>query len=616
MDQVLQKTGRPFLAALRDRLWWAVLWLFLGSCALGLLSLLYAAGPYGLPVCLSYLRHPWILFLNIAPVVVLTALLFCLYGRAWPAFLTGSVLVIGFSFGDYYMLKLRDDPLMFQDLESLKEGLAVSAQEHYDLWPDEKQLLGIACVVAGVLFFRFLARGRIVWRFRRRLALALVPAALLAGLFLLCQDRTLYDRKTVNNDAVNQWGATQIYLSRGFVYPFLHSVTANRMEKPAGYRDADAIAALGEFQDADIPAERRVSLVTLQLEAFSDLSRCGAAGVDWDRAYGTYHEILAESYHGQLLNNVFAGGTVNTERAFLTGFAQLKNFRSAANSYARYLAAQGYTVYGSHPSYQWFYNRKNINSFLGFPDYYFYENRYGDLAGNATAPDSVLLPDIFALFEDAAADGSPVFSFNVSYQGHGPYSDTEVHRGLHFTDGRYSQESSNILDNYLGSVQDTAENLRALLDAFNTRSEPVAVVVYGDHKPWLGNNGSVYEELGISLDPSEEAGLFHKYSTDYFLWGNDAARELLGADAFSGQGETISPNFLMNVVFERLGWQGNAWMQFTESIRREMPVLTTIGRLAWEGQYLSEAELPQEGKDVLQRFRLVQYYWENRADVK
>ena len=166
MDHVLQKTGRPFLSALRDRLWWAVLWLFLGSCALGLLSLLYAAGPYGLPVCLSYLRHPWILFLNIAPVVVLTALLFCLYGRAWPAFLTGSVIVIGFSFGDYYMLKLRDDPLMFQDLESLKEGLAVSAREHYDLWPDEKQLLGIACVVAGVLFFRFLARGRIVWRFR------------------------------------------------------------------------------------------------------------------------------------------------------------------------------------------------------------------------------------------------------------------------------------------------------------------------------------------------------------------------------------------------------------------------------------------------------------------
>ena len=521
--------------------------------------------------------------------------------------------MLGFSFGDYYMLKLRDDPLMFQDLLSLKEGLAVSAREHYDLWPDKKQLLGILCVTAWVLFLRFLARGRLRWRFRRRLALALAPMALLAGLFQLCQNETLYAVKTVNNDAVNQWGATQVYLSRGFVYPFLHSVTANRMEKPSGYRDADALAALREYEDQDIPADRKVSVVTLQLEAFSDLSRYGVEGVDWDAAYGAYHAILAESYHGQLLDNVFAGGTINTERAFLTGFAQLKNFRSATNSYARYLESQGYTVYGSHPSYQWFYNRKNINAFLGLPTYYFYDNRYGDLAGTATAPDEILFPDIFALYQDAAADGSPVFSFNVSYQGHGPYSDQEVYRGLHFTDGRFSQESANILDNYLGSVQDTAENLRALLDSFNTRPEPVVVVVYGDHKPWLGNNGSVYSELGIPLDTSDEAGLFGKYSTDYLLWGNAAARALLGEDTFSGEGGTISPNFLMNLVFERLGWQGNAWAQFTDAVRQKMPVITTIGRFAWQGRYLPESDLPQEAQDLLNRYRQVQYYYENRA---
>ena len=225
MDQVLSKdTLSP--PALRDRLWWSLLWLLLGSCALGLLCLLYAAGPYGIPVFLSYLRHPWIVFLNLAPGVLLSFLFLCLYGRPWPAFLTASVIVMGFSFGDYYMLKLRDDPLMFQDLLSLKEGLAVSAREHYDLWPDKKQLLGILCVTAWVLFLKFLARGRLRWRFRRRLALALAPMALLAGLFQLCQNETLYSVKTVNNDAVNQWGATQVYLSRGFVYPFLHSVTA------------------------------------------------------------------------------------------------------------------------------------------------------------------------------------------------------------------------------------------------------------------------------------------------------------------------------------------------------------------------------------------------------
>ena len=90
-------------------------------------------------------------------------------------------------------------------------------------------------------------------------------------------------------------------------------------------------------------------------------------------------------------------------------------------------------------------------------------------------------------------------------------------------------------------------------------------------------------------------------------------RALLGEDAFSGEGETISPNFLMNLVFERLGWQGNAWAQFTDAVRQKMPVITTIGRFAWQGRYLPESDLPQEAQDLLNRYRQVQYYYENRA---
>ena len=69
----------------------------------------------------------------------------------------------------------------------------------------------------------------------------------------------------------------------------------------------------------------------------------------------------------------------------------------------------------------------------------------------------------------------------------------------------------------------------------------------------------------------------------------------------------------MNLVFERLGWQGNAWAQFTDAVRQKMPVITTIGRFAWQGQYLPESDLPQEAQDLLNRYRQVQYYYENRA---
>lgn len=588
---------------------WTLLWVAASGIGLGLLSLLYAIGPYDRQVLISYVHHPLILLLNILPVVLLSFLFFCLYGSALPAFLTTTVIVMGLTLGDYYLLKFRDDPLMFADILNLREAMAITAAQKYDLTPDRRMLFGAVCILLGILFMALLVKRRLAIPLRRRLALALIPAVALIPLYLLCADNTIYGSKTQNFDAVNRWSATQVYISKGFLYPFLHSVSAGKSEKPEGYRDADAREILDSYESQEIPADRRISVVTIQLEAFADFSDSGVQGVDWERAYETYHGILEESFHGRLMDNIFAGGTVDTERTFLTGFAELEDFRKPTNSYAWYFQDQGYTVLGSHSCYQWFYNRRNVNGYLGIPTYYFFENRYGEMAGGI-AMDDILLPDIFQLYQEAASGGSPVFSFNVTYQGHGPYDTENNLWGRYYTDGRYSTQTTNIVDNYLASVQDTAERLRTLLDQFTAVEQPVVVVIYGDHRPWLGNGSSAYTELGVDIDTSGVTGLYNKYSTDYIIWANDAAKAAAGSD-FRGQGEDLSPNFLMNQVFSLCGWAGNAYMQATEDIRREMPVITTIGRFRWEDAYYREAELPEEAAALLQKFRCIQYYWKN-----
>lgn len=602
-----RRTGGPSLLGSRG---WTLLWAFLSGAGAGLLSLLYAFGLYNWGVLWSYFRHPLILALNVLPPAVLCLLLCCLLGRARPAFLITSVLVLGFSLGNYLLLKARDDPLMFLDILNLKEALAISVGQGYDLSPDDRMAFGLLCVIGGAVFLTFFVKGRLDLPLRRRAAWALLPTAALAGLYLLCANRTIYDTKTDNFDAINRWSATQVYISKGFVYPFLHSITADRMEKPAGYRAAGARALLERYQDAGIPMEKRISVITVQLEAFADFSDSGAAGVDWERAYETWHGITAESYHGRLIDNVFAGGTIDTERTFLTGFVELRNFREPANSYAWYFAGQGYDVLGSHPSYAWFYNRENVNRYLGIPTYYYLENRYLDLSGGIS-PDRDLLPDIVRLWREASADGGPVFSFNVTYQGHGPY-DTEknVWDGVAYTDGRFSPETTNIVDNYLASVQDTSEQLRAMLDRFAAEEEPVAVVIYGDHRPWLGYGNSAYNELGVDIDTSGVTGLYNKYSTDYVIWANDAAKRVTG-NRFTGRGPDLSPNFLMNELFSLCGWTGNAYMQFTDAVRETLPVITTIGRFRYGGEYLRESELPEPAAETLREFRYLQYYWEN-----
>ena len=545
--------------------------------------------------------------LNILPVVLGLFLVYFLVGRPWLAFLITGVVVWGFSLGNYYKLRFRDDPLMFEDIRHIREAGSIALTANYDLTPDKRVWFGLLCLVFGTVFLFFLVRGRLRWKVR--LPLLLAGALLCIPVWKLCADKNIYNSKTQNYDYINRWSSTQVYISKGFVYPFLHSATTGTIKAPAGYDQRETAALLASYEDADIPVEKQVDVILLQLEAFADFSRFeGVQGIDFEKAYAVYQEIEAESYTGNLLTNIFAGGTVNTERAVLTGYADQWNYRTATNSYAWYFDSLGYNVEGSHPSYEWFYNRRNVNTYLGMETYYFQENYYGDRTpGGGIATDEILMPEIFRLYEENRdGEGSPYFSFNVTYQGHGPYDTEEVWRGKHYTDGRYSTVTTNIVDNYLGSVSDTADQLKWLMDQLREEERPVVLLVFGDHKPWFGDGNSAYQELGVSLDTSTEEGFYNYYATRYLIWANDAARKTLDND-FVGEGPDVSSCFLMNLLFDQCGWQGDAWAQATTDIWRTLPVLTTVGGYVENG-VLTE-NLSQAGQQALWTYQCLEYYY-------
>ncbi len=583
-----------------------------GLC-LGWLSLFFAYGDYPDTIMKTYFQHPLILFLNIAPVVLALFLLYALMGRSWPAFLLADLVIWGLSLGNYYKLRFRDDPLMFQDLKNLRDAAAITAMADYDLTPDKRCVFGVLCLLSGTAFLFFLARGKLPKK--PRLILLAVCAALCLPTAKLMENTDVYNSKTQNFDQIERWSSTQVYLSKGFVYPFLHSITAGAVKPPAGYSQAETRALLESCTPEDIPEEKKVDLIAIQLEAFADFSLFdGVEGIDFHRAYEAYHALEAESYTGNLVTNIFAGGTVDTERAFLTGFADQRNYRADTNSYAWYLRSQGYAAEGCHPSYEWFYNRRNVNGYLGLPTYYFIENRFRELYPHGEAPDEVLFPEIFRLYEENRdGAGNPYFSFNVTYQGHGPYGTEDVWRGHHFTDGRYSTETANIVDNYLGSVMDTANQLQRLFNRFRQESRPVVLLVFGDHKPWLGYGNSAYQELGVNLDLATEEGFYNYYSTRYLIWANDAAKAALGGD-FTGEGPDVSSCFLMNLLFDQLGWTGDSWAQATSAVWREIPVLTDVGRYVRKGELT--AELDAEGQKHLQTYLELQYYYSTYFQYK
>ena len=148
------------------------------------------------------------------------------------------------------------------------------------------------CIVIGTLFMYFFVRGRAKGSFR--IAAAIVIAASVWPLWtFVYSSADIYNVKTENFDHVSRWEATDVFTSKGFVYPFIHSVSAAIDTPPDGYDENLAENELSAYSDSDIPESKKVNILTIQLEAFSDLTTVGMQGIDGIYAY--YYKLDYES---------------------------------------------------------------------------------------------------------------------------------------------------------------------------------------------------------------------------------------------------------------------------------------------------------------------------------
>ena len=574
---------------------WTLCALLVAALGAGLLPLGFTVTVDRAPLIATYFEHPLIILLNLFPVVFLAAAFYLISNRAWLAQLLSGGLAVALGIVNYHKMLYRSEPLMFEDVLLFREARDM-AGKGYEMTFNVYIVLAIAFVLLSAVLLLLFAEGRLKIK-PRLIALAVVLAAFFP-LLRLYQDENLYVNRTRNEALITPWAETQVYYSKGLVYPFLYSTKFAGAAKPVGYQEATAKRLLGQYSDAPIPADSQIDVITIMLEAYADFSKFDLP-ID-EAVYAPLRAIQAESIHGDLVTNIFAGGTVNTERAFLTGFSKLGSFRIPTNSYPWYFRENGYYVEGAHPSYTWFYNRQNIMENLGFENYYFVENRYGGITY-----DGKFLPDLEKLYRDhTAATNQPYFAYHLTYQGHGPYNLTEAERGEGYFGTGYSIAAYNAMNNYLGSVQSTGEHLLALLDKLRDAERPLVVVFFGDHMPWMGDGNTIYEELGINLDLSTEEGFLNYYSTPYCIWANDAAKESLGIET-TGDGGKIAPAFLMTKVFDLLGWQGPAYMQATRPVMNAVPVPTDKGHY-----FLADGTVTQEQPVIVQNFDALQYYYQ------
>ena len=180
-------------------------------------------------------------------------------------------------------------------------------------------------------------------------------------------------------------------------------------------------------------------------------------------------------------------------------------------------------------------------------------------------------------FEETMASGKNLFHYTTTIQNHMSYTADKYGEGYTYPavplNVEVSDQVRTMLEVYMEGARDADAMLGRLRDYFAGRSEPVVLVFFGDHLPYLGDNQLGYRELGFT----EEANWSEltSYETPYVIWANDAAAETLDwENTVTGLGlqETVSASFLGAAVVELTGRE-TAWSAFLNGLRREAPVV-------------------------------------------
>lgn len=579
------------------------------SFLLSAVSLYFATDKYGIEMFQSYFENGYIVFLNTLPVFFSIMFVFLICNQLWIGISITSILVIVLSLINYFKLLFRDDPLLVEDLTLFSEMKNMTGR--YKIHINRDMILWILGMTV-VIF--------VVWKLRKIIKIEMQIRTRTISVIMIvlcgigCMNRFIlndeYYQKTENIALINRWGSTQQFISRGFIYPFLYSSKDAGMKKPDGYNKKEIENSLKDIKEDDIPGDKKVNIIAIMMEAYGDFSVYPQIEFDSENdPYAAFNRIKEISYYGNLLTDIFAAGTVRTERRFITGADAYPSLRKNTYSYARYFTDQGYCVEGSHPCYSWFYNRINVNDHLGFSKYDFYESRYSELANGEIAGDNVLFPELYKDLKNSIDDGIPYFNLSVTYQNHGPYSTEQLYDTSYVIKQEdYTDDEYNILNNYLSGIKNTGEELEKLIEEIESLDEPCVLVAFGDHKPWLGEGNSVYEMLGIDLDVSTLEGFYNYYATPYIMYANDAAKQITG-NQFVGEGADLAPNYLMNELFEKLGYDRPAFMKITDLVRKT--ITAHSGDIFMENGEVVD-KLSDEDQQVWDQYKKYEYYFMNQ----
>lgn len=575
------------------------------------------------------LRQPLILFLNWLPIALLTAAFAFAFRNVFFSSALVGLIAGAMSLINRVKLTIRGEPFVPRDISLIKE--AADAAGSYDMTLPWFQ---IGCLVVMTAVFIVLGvllplkksedapkkRGALV----RVMGFVLCLAVLVGAIGLVYSSTDLYN----SFETTEPYNLSSVNNELGFVYYFCYHFSTYKIEKPEGFDREEAASWETGYESAPDAAD--VNVVFVMNEAFSDILNEDVFVFPEGENPMEVYNTLAEgenAWAGHIVVPYFAGGTADTEFDVASGMQtnllnpaapSLTAFRTVnrdLDSIFRIFGADGYTSCFMHPGQSWFYNRENVYDWFGADESFFVEDFDAEYKGSWVTDESVLR-ELVSRFEEKSAGGGLDFTYAVTIQNHmsytaekyGDYVCPEVE-----TTAELSPEIQTAVNVYAEGIRDANAMLEDLTEFYSEQSEPVLLVFFGDHLPYLGDNRQGYAELGLpaaSVTGGEDP--FAAYTAPVLFWCNDAAAEALDfANAIEAldlpADGRISACYLGAAVLELTGrGEVSPWFAFLNEMRRELPVLHNGYYESADGEITTEPTAEEAA--LVSRMRCWAYY--------
>ncbi len=493
---------------------------------------------------------------------------------------------------NYYVLKFKGCPPVFNDLTASVTALTVMNQ--YSYWLSDSVICGTLVFIGLFTCLLYFTPADIKIHEKRRQFI--IQAGGCLGFIAILIIIFHINIQNAFGTYINAWAPVESFYSYGAPVTMLISAQNMQMNKPNNYSDKEIQEILGAYKKQETASLDKIpTVIVIMNESFADLSVLGE--ITSDEYLSNFYGIDSYIMRGNTYASVCGGGTCNSEFEFLTGNS-MANISAGVYPYQSWNLSKafnlvevfsdyGYETIAMHPYIADNWNRVKVYDWFEFDRFISEEEMPDAQYISWGASDEYNYEQIIQLYENKT---KPLFLFNITMQNHGGY-DIPLRSDIDLISVEKQYENYGDLINYLTLMRESDKAFIKLLEYFSEQDDPVLICMFGDHQPALDD--VFISSLG---EYSEIADIEKRYITPYIIWGNydfDLGNE----------NKDMSINYLGANLLKIAGIHSE-YMEYLLDLEKEIPIINQAGYQTADEKWHDISE----ENDKLNEYKALQYY--------